>query len=102
MVRLVLACSVVALLALTTGCRMCAHPYDYCGPVYTGADGQPCDANVRHGSILSGGVVATSFATTEAEVGQPEPPAELQRQADFLQSDSPSGWTAQRPVDISS
>jgi hypothetical protein len=35
--RRLLACSFVALTGLTiaagTGCRMCASPYDYCGPV---------------------------------------------------------------------
>lgn len=28
----------IGLLVLAAGCTMCAHPYDYCGPVYDG----PC------------------------------------------------------------
>ncbi len=33
---------------------MCCHPYDYCGPVYTGAARPPCAWCDRVGSILDG------------------------------------------------
>ena len=56
MARTMLAWSVVALLALSAGCRMCAHPYDYCGPTFTGECGQACMPNARAGSILSPGM----------------------------------------------
>ena len=43
----------IGLVALFSGCAMCANPYDYCGPTVTGECG--CDPNApRAGSILSG------------------------------------------------
>ncbi|MEE8452250.1 MAG: hypothetical protein V3R99_10060 [Thermoguttaceae bacterium] len=53
MARITFAWSVVALVALTAGCTMCAHPHDYCGPTYTGECGTQCAPNARAGSILS-------------------------------------------------
>ena len=55
MARTTFACAVVALVALTAGCSMCAHPYDYCGPTFTGEGCQPCMPNARACSILSPG-----------------------------------------------
>jgi len=52
MIRTMLAWSVVVTLAVTAGCRMCASPYDYCGPTYTGECGS-CDPNYREGSRFS-------------------------------------------------
>ena len=43
----------LALVALTTGCRMGGNPLDYCGPVYCGGTIPPCAQDVRAGSILS-------------------------------------------------
>lgn len=35
------------------GCAMCASPYDYCGPTFTGNNcGDPCFINQRAGSIF--------------------------------------------------
>ena len=49
----VLLCVIAAmLLCAPVGCRSCAHPFDYCGPTYTGEGGCPCDPNLRAGSIL--------------------------------------------------
>jgi len=53
MARITLAWSVVALVALTAGCTMCASPHDDCGPTYTGECGAQCAPNARGGSILS-------------------------------------------------
>ena len=53
MARTAFAWSVVALVAVTAGCRMCAHPHDYCGPTYTGECGTQCAPNARAGSVLS-------------------------------------------------
>lgn len=42
------------LVSSSVGCRMCCHPYDYCGPVYQG-DGQCqscCSGHARVGSVL--------------------------------------------------
>ncbi len=56
MVRTIHVVALVALIAVTAGCTMCAHPYDYCGPTFTGDCGQPCAPNARAGSILSPGL----------------------------------------------
>ena len=53
MVRTRIAWPLVALIALSAGCAMCAHPYDYCGPTFTGECGQACDPMARAGSRLS-------------------------------------------------
>ena len=55
MVRTFFAWSLVLLLAVTAGCRMCAHPYDYCRPTFTGDCGG-CLPNAREGSVLSDGI----------------------------------------------
>lgn len=56
MVRTLFGLSLVALVAVTCGCRMCADPYDYCGPLFTGdCCGPPCAPYARAGSILSCG-----------------------------------------------
>ncbi|MBN1590891.1 MAG: hypothetical protein JW888_15365 [Pirellulales bacterium] len=47
---------ILTLLGLTAGagCRMCAHPFDYCGPTYVGECGTVCcDPDARAGSVLS-------------------------------------------------
>jgi len=44
----------LGLIVLSTGCRMCAHPYDYCGPTFTG-DGPCCPNEPRAGSVLAAG-----------------------------------------------
>jgi hypothetical protein len=49
---------VLALLILSSGCTMCCHPYDQCGPVYEDSCGAFC-SNTRAGSILDGGVAQT-------------------------------------------
>lgn len=39
--------------AAAAGCRMCASPYDYCSPTFTGSCGEDCASFVRAGSVLS-------------------------------------------------
>jgi hypothetical protein len=60
MVRRTFGLGVVAILLASAGCRMCGHPYDYCGPVYDSGDCQPCGSHSRAGSILSGTPEITS------------------------------------------
>jgi hypothetical protein len=46
--------ALIGLLAAGSGCRMCADPYDYCGPTYAGPCGPVvCNPNARAGSVLS-------------------------------------------------
>lgn len=52
--RAVIVWSGIGLLLAATGCTMCAHPYDYSGPVVDGCCGCPCDPLSRTGSVLSG------------------------------------------------
>lgn len=60
MSRIVLSWMAVGLVTLFSGCAMCAHPFDYCGPTVTGQCGDECDPNApRAGSILSGSVAPT-------------------------------------------
>jgi hypothetical protein len=54
MVRTSLALVVMGVLAATVGCSTCCHPYDRCGPVYTGPYATGCARDVRVGSVFSG------------------------------------------------
>ena len=54
MQRAFLTWGIAGLLAFSLGCTMCGHPYDYCGPTYTGGPcGGSCDTRTRAGSILA-------------------------------------------------
>lgn len=53
MARTMFALAAAGLVALTAGCRMCAHPYDYCGPTFTAEGCQECMPNARACSILA-------------------------------------------------
>jgi hypothetical protein len=59
MFRTVLALGLTGLAVSMSGCRICCHPYDWCGPVYEGSGCQPCGSScslhARAGSILAGG-----------------------------------------------
>ena len=55
MLRMAMGLGLVAVLFTLAGCRMCQHPFDYCGPVYDYApDCQSCSMQSRAGSILEG------------------------------------------------
>lgn len=54
---------------VTLGCRMCASPYDYCGPVGT-CRGKVCDPYERTGSVLSGSNRELLQAFTPADAPQ--------------------------------
>lgn len=45
--------AVVAVSISCCGCRMCADPYDYCQPTFTGECGQQCCPTYRAGSVLT-------------------------------------------------
>ncbi len=73
--RAVIAWAGIGLLLMAAGCTMCAHPYDYCGPVVDGPCGCSCDPLARAGSILSGGgagaMVEGEQVVGESISGQP-------------------------------
>ena len=99
----------LSLLAVASGCAMCAGPYDYCAPTFTGQCGEECRPHVRSGSILSGTVepmasevyddlgsgiilsVTDEKLETSGESGQPTP------QLAEVQPVESKGWTAQKP-----
>lgn len=81
MTRLRLAFVIVCLVAQSTGCRMCASKFDYCGPTSMGECGEECGLCApRSGSILTG---ASQAAYEEGAVIESEPtiPGELSRNA---------------------
>ncbi len=60
---------VVAILLAAAGCRYCASPYDYCGPLFTGRDCTPCAPDARAGSIFCD--QATAVLPCNSEVVDP-------------------------------
>lgn len=56
---------ILAVLAFTTGCTMCCHPYDNCGPVFDESSGRGYCDNVRAGSILEERAVSVDPAVSE-------------------------------------
>lgn len=52
--RTTIAWITLSLAAIAAGCRMCASPFDYCGPTFTGQCCEECLSTARAGSILSG------------------------------------------------
>lgn len=61
MQRALLTCGIAGLLALSWGCSMCGHPYDYCSPTFSGGPcGGNCDTRTRSGSILGPATVPAS------------------------------------------
>ena len=55
MYRFLIVLTAFALAAPSLGCRLCAHPFDYCGPTSIAGRFQPCDPCARAGSVLSTG-----------------------------------------------
>lgn len=53
--RFILVLTAVALATPSIGCRLCANPYDYCGPTSIAGRHQACDPCARAGSILAPG-----------------------------------------------
>ncbi len=59
MSRALLSVALLIPVLSSLGCAMCASPYDYCGPTFTGNDcGDPCFVKERAGSILDPAPVA--------------------------------------------
>jgi hypothetical protein len=73
MFRTAIGLSILAVLSVATGCTMCCHPYDNCGPVYNGDRCQSCDTRARAGSVFAG--TATAETATVSESNQTPTPA---------------------------
>ena len=80
MTHLRLALTVACLLAISTGCRMCASKFDYCGPTVAGGCGEQCGlcGVPRAGSILTGAGQNSDQAVTVTET-EPTPAGQLGR-----------------------
>lgn len=93
------ACGLGLLLVVAMGCRMCEHPYDYCGPVYSGGWGECCDPSYRAGSILSPGAYAAPVPGDEVEViddyGAQTPPTPATVAP--VPAPAEAHWVARRP-----
>jgi hypothetical protein len=63
--KLGIAGVVAVCLLSATGCTMCCHPYDNCGPVYDEASGRSYCTQSRAGSILDGGAAKPAAANSE-------------------------------------
>lgn len=70
MVRAMLCWAIAMLAAVTAGCTMCAHPYDYCDPPFPGGCGPCLPSSVRAGSILSPGPMAAPEVDPEQVVSE--------------------------------
>lgn len=68
----------VSLVAVSGGCRMCAHCYDNAGPVFGGDCPSGCGYDARAGSILSGGVPMVEGSIEPAAQAPSGPSTELQ------------------------
>jgi hypothetical protein len=69
---------IVLAFAASAGCRMCASPYDYCGPVYSG-NCRTCDRDYRLGSRFTDNA---NVHPTSAEQVIEETPASVNRKSE--------------------
>ncbi len=73
MIRLSFVLGIVGLCASLSGCALCAHPYDYTGPVIPDTPGEGmmgfCD---RQGSILAGTTDAMAYEDGSYDAGVPD------------------------------
>ena len=76
MYRILLAWMAVGLVAGVSGCVMCASPYDYCYPTFTGDCGSQCRVHGRVGSAF-GGCGGCAHAAPGPEGLSPLPDAEI-------------------------
>jgi hypothetical protein len=56
------------LLTLAGGCKMCASPYDECGPLFSGQNPSQCNPGVRAGSVLSASATPAALPAANGEV----------------------------------
>ncbi|MGQ9576716.1 MAG: hypothetical protein ACUVUC_15520 [Thermoguttaceae bacterium] len=99
------------LILAAAGCRMCAHPYDECGPTFFGGHPAQCMSTARAGSILSGRIALSEEQGWPAEAGEvpgqagpvidtevDQPPEPAQPGVE-ISSPQPGGWRpASKPV----
>jgi hypothetical protein len=71
MAQTTFAVGLIAVLAATAGCRMGAHPYDNCGPVWSEGACKTCNPDYRAGSIISGGARGAMPGATESPPTRP-------------------------------
>jgi hypothetical protein len=98
----------IGLVALSSGCRMCAHPFDYCGPTVTAEEAASCGENApRSGSILSHSVAptladayltdGTVISVEDRLLGELMEPTRLDAKPAEPAVDEAMGWTSRAP-----
>jgi hypothetical protein len=90
----------IAVLAFSSGCTMCCHPYDNCGPVFDESTGHPLCSTARAGSILEvkPEAVETSVmeeSSEEIPEGRPRPAPSDARPSTIPPSAKPSPANAE-------
>jgi len=86
--------SILLILTLTgltaaSGCRMCAHPYDECGPTFMGECGPVvCNPYARAGSVLSPPLMAMA-APCETPMVEGSAPTEGENTLEPIPSGEP-------------
>jgi hypothetical protein len=98
--RRVLAFSIVTLgamiLATSGGCRMCASPYDYCGPVVDSGDCGSGPGYTQGGARMDGEYYENGAAPEE--INRPAPPQKMGTPTPApTPSPAPFGTSAQKP-----
>ena len=104
MSRSLLACIGACCLIAAAGCRMCAHPYDECGPMSGGGCSQGCGSSVRAGSIMSGESASAVDAgevsdQTISPADNAMEPARQPRKPARAEAAPAEGWKASKPLE---
>ena len=107
MTRTLLGLLLVGLALTACGCRMCASPYDYCGPLCDGCCGGTCELNQPRAGEISVMVEPRLLEPNLAEprafddvtlsVEEPTSSPTAPTPAGVAPSSQPV-WTAQRPT----
>ncbi len=90
-----IAAGISCCLILASGCSMCQHPYDYCGPVWSEGDCRNCNPDYRAGSILNRQGPGVMTVEDTARNAQP-----VGRVADHAYGAAPAAARVKRPEQV--
>ncbi len=104
--RLTLAMLLTAVATGLVGCSTCQHPYDYCGPTFSGPGGHdPCLINERAGSAFTGTMLPQPMPQdveepfSEPSPEQPIPPGEYETVPADCENLPPLESSSSAPID---
>ena len=106
------ACRIAIILSccwiVATGCCICRHPYDDCGPVWSQGACKNCNPDYRSGSVLNRNRPAPPLDEVQQAAKSPKPSPK--RQTAVARASDAGGWkpaeqqelseTASRPREI--